>query len=109
MSARAEAPDRARLRLTPRAAVLVGIVLLLATATVVPLRQYLAQQARMDTLERRVDALQEERQQLQRELELLHDPAYLEELARKCLGMVRPGEISFVTVPEGGKPRPARC
>ncbi len=84
-------------------------MLLLATATVVPLRQYLAQQARMDTLERRVDALQEERQQLQRELELLHDPAYLEELARKCLGMVRPGEISFVTVPEGGKPRPARC
>jgi cell division protein FtsB len=109
MSARAEAPERPRLRLTPRAAVLVGIVLLLATATVVPLRQYLAQQARMDTLERRVQALQEERLQLQRELERLHDPAYLEELARKCLGMVRPGEISFVTVPEGGKPRPARC
>ena len=109
MSARVEAPARARLRLTPRAAVLIGIVLLLATATVVPLRQYLAQQARMDALERRVDALQEKRLRLQREVERLHDPEYLEELARKCLGMVRPGEISFVTVPEGGKPRPARC
>jgi cell division protein FtsB len=109
MSARVEAPARARLRLTPRAAVLIGIVLLLATATVVPLRQYLAQQARMDALERRVDALQEERLRLQREVERLHDPEYMEELARKCLGMVRPGEISFVTVPEGGKPRPARC
>jgi len=109
MSARAEAPGRARLRLTPRAAVLIAIVLLLATATVVPLRQYMAQQARMDTLERRVDALQEERRQLEHELERLHDPEYLEELARRCLGMVRPGEISFVTVPEGGKARPARC
>jgi cell division protein FtsL len=108
VTARAEA-TRSRLRITPRAAVLAAIVLVLATATIVPLRQYLAQQARMDTLEQRVDTLQRERQQLEAEIDKLHDPEYLEELARKCLGMVRPGEIAFVTVPKGGKPRPARC
>ena len=109
MTARAEAPGRSRLRLTPRAAVLAVIVLVLATAAMVPLRRYFAQQARMDTLERRVDTLQRERERLEAEIVRLNDPEYLEELARKCLGMVRPGEISFVTVPEGGKPRPARC
>jgi cell division protein FtsL len=108
VTARAEAP-RSRLRITPRAAVLAAIVLVLATATIVPLRQYLAQQARMDTLEQRVDTLQRERQQLEAKIDKLHDPEYLEELARKCLGMVRPGDIAFVTVPKGGKPRPARC
>jgi cell division protein FtsL len=109
VTARAEAAGRSRIRITPRAAVLVAIVLVLATATIVPLRQYFAQQARMDTLEQRVDALQRERQELEAEIEKLHDPEYLEELARKCLGMVRPGEIAFVTVPKGGKARPNRC
>jgi cell division protein FtsB len=109
VTARVEAARRSKLRLTPRAAVLAAIVVVLATALVVPLRQYLGQQARVDTLERRVDVLQEERRSLEREIKLLRDPEYLEGLARKCLGMVRPGEIAFVTVPEGGKPRPARC
>jgi cell division protein FtsB len=98
-----------RVRLTPRAAVLAAIVLVLGTATVVPLRQYLAQQEQMEALERRVDALQEERDQLAREIERLRDPEYLERLARTCLGMVRPGEISFVTVPKDGKPGRDPC
>ena len=107
MTARAEVGGR--VRLTPRAAILAAIVLVLATATVVPLRQYFAQQAQMEALERRVDALQEERDRLQREIERLRDPEYLERLARVCLGMVRPGEIAFVTVPKGGKPGRGPC
>jgi cell division protein FtsB len=109
VTARAEATGRSRLRITPRAAVLAAIVLVLATATIVPLRQYFAQQARMDTLEQRVDSLQRKREQLEAEIIKLNDPEYLEHLARKCLGMVRPGEIAFVTVPKGEKARPARC
>jgi cell division protein FtsB len=34
----------------------------------------------------------------------LKDPAYLERLARECLGMVAPGETAFVMVPEQGPP-----
>jgi cell division protein FtsB len=107
VTARAEVGGR--VRLTPRAAILAAIVLVLATATVVPLRQYFAQQAQMEALERRVDALHEERGRLQREIERLRDPEYLERLARVCLGMVRPEEIAFVTVPKGGKPGRGPC
>jgi cell division protein FtsL len=107
VTARAEVGGR--VRLTPRAAVLAAIVLVLATATVVPLRQYFAQQSQVDALERRLDTLQEERDRLQREIERLRDPEYLERLARVCLGMVRPGEIAFVTVPKGGERSPDPC
>jgi cell division protein FtsL len=109
MTARVETTPRPRLRVTPRAVILAAIVLVLATATIVPLRQYFAQQARMDTLEQRVDALQQERERLQAQIDKLHDPEYLEQLARKCLGMVRPGEIAFVPVPKGGTSQPPRC
>jgi cell division protein FtsB len=50
---------------------------------------------------------------LERRIELLNDPEHLERLARRCLGMVRPGEILFV-VPEeepagAGAAVPADC
>ena len=45
----------------------------------------------------------------QRQIQRLHAPNYLERLARECLGMVRPGEVSFVVVPKDGGPKPAAC
>ena len=107
MSVRVEAASRARL--TPRAAVLAALVLVLALAMVVPVRQYFEQRAQIAELERTVRELEQQRAGMRRQLERLHDPAYLERLARECLGMVRPGEVAFVTVPEGGEPAPARC
>lgn len=100
---------RDRPRLTARAAVLAAIVLALAAALVVPLRQYVDQRSSIAELERRVEQLQADRDRLATQVEKLRDPVYLERIARQCLGMVKPGEIAFVAVPEDGGPPPQRC
>jgi cell division protein FtsB len=89
-------------RLTGRAAGLLAVVLVLAMSLVVPLRQYASQRARVAELAARVDTLNRANARLERQLDRLRDPAYLERLARECLGMVKPGEIAFVTVPKKG-------
>lgn len=96
-------------RLTKGAAGLVAIVLVLAAAAIFPLRQFAAQRGDLAELERKVEVLESERNDLARKVERLQDPEYLERIARQCLGMVRPGEIAFVAVPEDGSPMPASC
>jgi cell division protein FtsB len=98
-------------RLTGRAAGLLAVVLVLAMSLVVPLRQYAAQRARVAELSQRVDELSRANTRLEQRILQLRDPAYLERLARECLGMVKPGEIAFVTVPKnGGRSGPGhRC
>ena len=90
-------------RLTGRAAGLLAVVLVLAMSLVVPVRQYVSERARVAELAARVDALNEANARLEAQLVRLRDPAYLERLARECLGMVKPGEIAFVTVPKKGE------
>ncbi len=51
-------------------------------------------------LEHQRRALLEENRRLREEIRRLHDPAYVERLAREQLGLVRPGEIAVVLVPE---------
>ncbi len=88
-------------RITIRAVVLAAILLVLGISAAGPVRNYLAQRAEIDQLEQRIDTLERERIQLERELERIRDPDELERLARECLGMVRPGEIAFAN-PRGG-------
>ncbi len=45
-------------------------------------------------------ALLEENRRLREEIRRLYDPAYIERVAREELGLVRPGEIAVVLVPE---------
>ena len=50
-------------------------------------------QRELRALERNLDALRAEREKLTRTVDRLrHDPAYLEQLAREDMGMVREGE-----------------
>ena len=103
MSSRAEAITRMRPRLTRRAAVLGAIILMLAATAIVPLRQYLSQRSEIGSLERKIEALIQERNRLEVRIEQLNDPKELERIARECLGMVKPGEIAFVAVPKSGR------
>jgi cell division protein FtsB len=103
MSSRAGAVPRVRPRLTRRAALLGAILLMLVATAIVPLRQYLSQRSRIGALERKIEILVQERGRLERRVERLQDPAELERIARECLGMVKPGEIAFVAVPESGR------
>ena len=96
MTARQEAVAGPRIRVSGRAVALVALVLLLLAGGVGVFRQYLAQRDRINRLERHVQALAAERGRLEERIEQLRDPEHLERLARRCLGMVRPGEVLFV-------------
>jgi cell division protein FtsB len=103
-------PDLAarRARLTTRAALLGIVLCVLALALTVPLRQYVAQRGRVARLrakqaeqQRRVDALEARKQQLQ-------DPAYVEQLARERLHFVRPGEVPYILLTPTPAPAPVK-
>jgi cell division protein FtsB len=99
----------AKLRLTPRAAILVFSIFLVSVFAVAPIRAYLDQRAHLQDLERQAAALTEQTRALERQIADLQDPRTLERLARGCLGMVRPGEVGFVVIPRGAAPTPPRC
>jgi cell division protein FtsB len=95
-AARRPEPGARRTAITTRAAILGVVLCVLALALTVPLRQYVAQRGKVARLrakqadqQRRVDALEALKQQLQ-------DPAYVEKLARERLNFVRPGEVPYI-------------
>jgi cell division protein FtsB len=97
-------PGVARVRVSTRAAVLLVVVLTVLTFAIAPLRALLAEHAKLDDLRRQTRVVEQQNQVLNRRIFQLKDPAYLERLARECLGMVAPGETAFVMVPEQGPP-----
>jgi cell division protein FtsB len=103
-SSAAVRPKPARARVSPRAAVLGILLLILMSFAITPVRALLVQRDRLDLLQRQTQALQHQNDALHDRIQQLRDPVYLERLARECLGMVEPGETAFVTVPEEGPP-----
>jgi cell division protein FtsB len=102
---------RHRIQFTPRAAILVVVITGLLMYLVVPLRTYVAQRDQLNQLERQTQILEQQKTKLESQIRQLKDPAYLERIARECLGMVKKGEIGFIVVPEGsqGRVQPADC
>jgi len=98
-----------RSRFTARGAILAIVVTTLLLYLIVPLRTYAAQRAHLAQLERQTRVLEQQNGLLQQRIKQLHDPAYLERLARECLGMVKPGEIGFIVVPKDGVSQPPDC
>jgi cell division protein FtsB len=98
--------SRRRSRPTPRGVLLVVVVIALLFAATVPLRTYLSQRQQFAHLQHQTQVLEHQSQMLDKQIQQLHDPRYLERLARACLGMVQPGEIHFAVtgkgVPGGG-------
>ena len=87
------------MRLTPKAAILSVLLMVLLLYMMVPLRSYLEQRARLTDLQQQSTSLQQQQARLLNQIAELQDPDYLQRVARECLGMVRPGEIAFVVVP----------
>ena len=67
----------------------------IAAAYVQPLRAYRAARENVDRRQAEVAALERERTQLRRRLEVARTPEFVEREARK-LGLVRPGERLFI-------------
>ncbi|MFN2590455.1 MAG: septum formation initiator family protein [Actinomycetota bacterium] len=98
-----------RTRITPRAGILIVVLIGLLVYMAVPLKAYLAQRSRVSEIHAQTQLLERRNAALREEVRRLHDPAYVEKLAR-CDGMVRPGEISFVIVPaDGSDPAAPSC
>ena len=76
----------------------VGVLLITG---VPPARQLIRQNQRINSEHEKLSALQSENDRLEMRLERLTNSDYLEKVAREELGMVQPGEISYVVVPAG--------
>jgi cell division protein FtsB len=100
---------RRKMRLTPRASILISAMAVVGVFAVAPGRAYLDQRAQLHALQRQADALVRQNVGLERRVVDLNDPATLERLARACLGMVNPGEIAFVPIPTDRAPTPPDC
>jgi cell division protein FtsB len=100
------APRRRRVRLTARATVLLMLMGAVLALSVAPARMYFDQKAELADLDRQKAILERQTEDLATRASQLRDQAYLERLARQCLGMVRPGETAFVAVPREGAPAP---
>jgi cell division protein FtsB len=109
MRAEAMAAARGRSRFTARGTILAIVVTALFLYLLVPLRAYMAQRHHLGQLERQTKVLEQQNGLLQLEIKQLHDPAYLERIARECFGMVKPGEVSWIVVPKSGEARPPDC
>jgi cell division protein FtsB len=104
---RATAPRRRRrARLPARATILLTIMTGVLVLSVAPARMYFEQQAELARFEHEAAVLERKNEALAARADQLRDRAFLERLARQCLGMVKPGEVAFVVVPKEGAPAP---
>lgn len=101
--------DADRTRLSTRAAVLLILIIIVMAFAVSPLRALMRQRAEIAGLDQQAALLVRANDQLHRQIAQLNDPAYVERLARECLGMSYPGETSFVLVPKNGGALPNDC
>lgn len=103
----ANRPDTKVLPSAPQRRVFFAVGLLVAAFLIFfPTKQLIAQKVRMNKLQTRLDALQDQNRQLKQQVDDLNDPEQLELLARDRLGLVKPGEKSYLFVPT---PPPARA
>lgn len=101
--AAAGVPDD-RPRLTGRAAVLVGVLVVLAVSYASSMRAYVAQRDQTAELKAQIAQRSASIDDLEREKRRWADPKYVQDRAREDLGYVRPGDTSFVVLGKDGEP-----
>jgi len=92
-----------------RAGILLIVVFAVLALAITPFRAYMAQRSQIADLQRQTATLTHNNEILLAQVNKLADPMELERIARECLGMVRPGETAFMTVPKHGTLTPPRC
>ena len=98
--------SRGRISLTSRAAVLALVLGVLAVSYAYPLRAWYDQHTRRSALEQEAAQLEASVDQLETELRLWDDPAYVAAKARERLNFVMPGEVGYIVVDEEGTTLP---
>jgi cell division protein FtsB len=85
---------------TGRLAVLIAVVVLLATTLSVPIRNWFGQRSQIAALETELVQLNASVAELQILKERWEDPAFIAAQARRRLHFVMPGEVGFVAIGE---------
>ena len=90
---------RIDLGIGPQIVVIALLVGLAGAMAIQPTRQLLAQRARIEQMTDELKRVQKANVRLEAYLTRLNDPDYLEQQARAQLGLVRPGETTYVVMP----------
>ena len=89
----------------PQVIVFLLIMGLFGALAVEPTRQLLEQRRRIDHMATEFDQVTRSNERLEARIERLKDPDFLEQRARTQIGLVRPGETTFIVMPpRGGAP-----
>jgi cell division protein FtsL len=88
---------------TGRAAVLAIVLCAIALSLAYPVREYISQRRQIDQLEAQSEQIWIHRKQLEAENKQLHNPAYIEELARDQLHMCLPTQVCYVIIGQSAK------
>ncbi len=97
-------PKGGRPSVTGRAAVLALVLAVLLVSYAYPLRAWFDQHRERVELQREQDELTASLDDLEQELRLWEDPAYVAAQARERLGFVLPGEQSYIVLPDPDAP-----
>jgi len=76
--------------------VLLIVIIVTITGYVSPVRSYISRSEKISIEKADTSSLRQQHEQLQMEKERLQNQAYVEQVARKDLGLVKPGEQSYV-------------
>ena len=103
---------RSRWRTGPQIVVVVLVIGLFASLAIEPTRQLIEQRQRIAGMAEDLDQVQRSNERLEDRIARLKDPDFLEQRARTQMGLVRPGETTFIVMPPSrgtaGKTRKAR-
>ncbi len=75
--------------------VLVTVTILILVTIAVPLRNYYQGRSEIARLSESIEAKEQEKEELLRQIERYGDEAYIREEARRRLGLIQPGETAF--------------
>ena len=87
----------------PQVVAVLLVVGLAGAMAIQPTRQLLEQRARIAEMSSDLRLIQRANVELARDARRLEDPAYLERQARAQMGLVRPGETTYVVMPPSRK------
>ena len=92
-----------RAKLTGRAAVLLLVVAVLAVSYASSMRAWLKQRSDINTLNAQIADQRADVAALRESKQRLHDPAYIESVARKRFGWILPGEVGYRVIGDDGE------
>jgi cell division protein FtsB len=75
---------------------IVGVIILISTLYITPVRAYIEKSRLIQGEQAKTESLRSQRDQLQFEKDSLQNNSYVEQVARRDLGMVKPGEQPYV-------------